>query len=549
MHFLDCEHKRLSPVIGLLTGFLIFIIIYGVRVLNPVYVDWLLGKGDLSQHYLGWEFYRRDVWRFPIGMTNRLAYPIETSVVFTDSIPILAVMFKIFKGILPQYFQYFGLWGILCFGLQGYFSTKIFNLWGLDYRCSFVGNIFIITAPVMIHRMYIHSSLGGQWIILIAIYLFFMHDNQFEHDKMEIWHWGILGFLIAGIHLYFFPMCFLFAVGSVIKKLLKYKKMKFEYIAPVISYVLGACGNFYILGGFSSHTSGSAQGFGEFSINLNSFINPNGFSRLMPNLNSAGRYEDFAYLGLGAICMSIICILVYIFGRRMKNMFTYNHIIVIFICFISLIMATFPTITFGDKVLLNIRLPEKIVELFAIFRATGRLIWPMWYCIVLYCIRGIAHLNNKINVCVLALCLAIQIIDISSVLTSCHETYANEQEYEYSDADFWQQMSEYRNFKCVCFSYLGTNNEDSIQMGALALKYNWLMNAFEFARDIDGIFINQSVLEREDARADCIYVFHHKQQELMEDKKHVLRYYDLGELVIGITWLDDDGNVNDFSYE
>ena len=173
----------------------------------------------------------------------------------------------------------------------------------------------------------------------------------------------------------------------------------------------------------------------------------------------------------------------------------------------------------------------------------------MEYCIVLYCIRGIAHLNNKINVCVLALCLAIQIIDISSVLTSCHETYANEQEYEYSDADFWQQMSEYRNFKCVCFSYLGTNNEDSIQMGALALKYNWLMNAFEFARDIDGIFINQSVLEREDARADCIYVFHHKQQELMEDKKHVLRYYDLGEPVIGITWLDDDGNVNDFSYE
>ncbi len=288
MHFLDCEHKRLSPVIGLLTGFLIFIIIYGVRVLNPVYVDWLLGKGDLSQHYLGWEFYRRDVWRFPIGMTNRLAYPIETSVVFTDSIPILAVVFKIFKGVFPQYFQYFGLWGILCFGLQGYFAVKIFNAWELDYRCSFLGSIFIIISPVMINRMFTHTSLGGQWIILAAIYLFFAYNDECECSKKEILYWGILGFLIAGIHLYFFPMCFLFTVGGIAKRIIKYKKIKFEYALPVISYTVGTCGNLYILGGFASHAIGSSFGLGEFGINLNSFINPDGFSRFLPSLDNAG---------------------------------------------------------------------------------------------------------------------------------------------------------------------------------------------------------------------------------------------------------------------
>lgn len=33
---------------------LIFVSIYGVKVINPTYVDWLLAEGgDLAQHYLG----------------------------------------------------------------------------------------------------------------------------------------------------------------------------------------------------------------------------------------------------------------------------------------------------------------------------------------------------------------------------------------------------------------------------------------------------------------------------------------------------------------
>ncbi|MDE6055073.1 MAG: hypothetical protein K2G55_15255, partial [Lachnospiraceae bacterium] len=55
-----------------------FVMIYGVNVLNPVYDDWLLGQGDLTQHYLGWCFFRRGNWTFPIGLTNNLAYPSYT---------------------------------------------------------------------------------------------------------------------------------------------------------------------------------------------------------------------------------------------------------------------------------------------------------------------------------------------------------------------------------------------------------------------------------------------------------------------------------------
>lgn len=79
-------NRKYFPIIGFLLGVILFVMIYGVRILNPCFVDWLFGHGDLSQHYLGWEFYRKADWHFPIGMTDNLAYPIQTSIIFTDSI-------------------------------------------------------------------------------------------------------------------------------------------------------------------------------------------------------------------------------------------------------------------------------------------------------------------------------------------------------------------------------------------------------------------------------------------------------------------------------
>ena len=96
-------------------GAVVFALLYGTHILNPAYDAWLLSQGDLTQHYLGWCFYRRGNWTFPIGLTDQLAYPSYSSVIFTDSIPLFAVFFKLLSPILPdtflqhgrQYFFYF----------------------------------------------------------------------------------------------------------------------------------------------------------------------------------------------------------------------------------------------------------------------------------------------------------------------------------------------------------------------------------------------------------------------------------------------------------
>ena len=96
-------------------------LLYGVRVLDPTSVDWILNNPspDPAQHYLGWELFRRSPVHLPyIGANYNAVYPFRTSVLFTDSLPLAALLFKLLGGILPTRFQYFGWWGLFCFYLH-----------------------------------------------------------------------------------------------------------------------------------------------------------------------------------------------------------------------------------------------------------------------------------------------------------------------------------------------------------------------------------------------------------------------------------------------
>ena len=142
-------------------GAICFVLIYGLRVLDPTYDDWLLRGGDLTQHYIGWEFFRSSEWKFPIGLMDRISYPNDVSVIFTDSIPVFAVIFKAFSPILPTTFQYFGWWELLCFILQAVYSAKLLYCFTRDKVLSVFGSILFVVAPVFITRVFFHTALSS----------------------------------------------------------------------------------------------------------------------------------------------------------------------------------------------------------------------------------------------------------------------------------------------------------------------------------------------------------------------------------------------------
>ena len=65
----------------------------GIENLRFSEIDWLLGGGDISNAQNGWTFFKNDKWHFPLGKNPNYGLEISNSIIFTDSIPLLAFLF------------------------------------------------------------------------------------------------------------------------------------------------------------------------------------------------------------------------------------------------------------------------------------------------------------------------------------------------------------------------------------------------------------------------------------------------------------------------
>ena len=397
--------KRINiNIVAALLGGIAFVLIYGIKILNPLYTDWLLTGGDPSQHYLGWEFFRRSSWYFPLGLTDQLAYPLKTSVIYTDSIPIFAVFFKLFRSILPQQFQYFGIWGLLCFVLQGYYAAKILGERSSSKAVILAGSVFFIVSPIMIFRMYYHTALAAHWLILLAIYFYSKHEKEYRDIFKPVMQWGILGILIGSIHLYFVPMCGAILLGYILCSIWKERKIRIRFFYPGISFSVGLFLTVYLLGGFSSGADTGTNNLGLFSFNLNAFLNPMSYSTLLKNTSlwnwpfyTQGQYEGFSYLGMGIILLcacGIVLMIRNIFRRRKPSVY---QVMTVLMSIGLIVLAASPTITWNDKLLLQLPYSSTIYKYWGIFGSCGRMAWPVVYFLMIFGITSIGETKRNLQ--------------------------------------------------------------------------------------------------------------------------------------------------------
>ena len=184
------NEKKVVFLAGALLGALVFLLIFGFQVLDFTYTDWLLPKdgGDLSQHYLGWVEYRASAWNFPIGLMDNVLYPEKVSVVYTDSIPLLAFFFKLISGILPANFQYLGLFGLLCYVLQGGFAAILIFHFTKQKWPSVIGSLLFSCSLLLLHRMFAHTALSAHFLILASLYLWLCREDQIS-TKRSVLSW------------------------------------------------------------------------------------------------------------------------------------------------------------------------------------------------------------------------------------------------------------------------------------------------------------------------------------------------------------------------
>lgn len=523
---------RLVYILVTLLATAIFVAIYGINVLNPLYDDWLLGRGDLTQHYLGWCYYRKGEWTFPFGLTDRIAYPTYTSVIFTDSIPVLAVFFKIFSSVLPETFQYFGWWGLGSFILQGILAVKILKELEVSKIQTFFASILFILSPVMIERMFRHTALGGHWLILAAVYLFVRHRKDYDNIAKTSILWGIMGILIAGVHLYYLPMAAAILGIYILCSFFIQKKFKLKYIVPGITFLIGLVVNTYLLGGFSSSAEATSDGLGECSFNLNGLINPKGYSIFLRDMKMyyESQYEGFAYLGLGVIILlasavvyAVICI------RNKKSRESIIYVVGYFIISLALIaFAASPEITLNDKLIIQLPYSSTLYRIWSIFRSTGRIVWPVCYFIyilVVVCNDRLWKTFNKGKIAVVCLvsCVAIQVIDLSGNLAGKRDYFAPKIEYESPlEDEIWSELADDGSFKHIVWVSHNIDNGRILHLAKYAHDNDMTMNTFYFARGIDVRDNTRNSMQN--LSDDCIYIFRADEEDNVEEYEKAANY-------------------------
>lgn len=397
-----------------LLGCVTFAFLHGIAVVDPTFISWLMQR-DSATHFMGWHFFRFEPWSFPIGIIKSYVYPQGTSIVFTDSIPLMALPLKLFSPVLSQSFQYLGLWVLLSYILQGYFGAKLMRQVTNNQAFIFIGTLFFLLSPVMQRRAFNHTALVSHWVILAALYLYFCDEN-----RAKLYNWTILLVSASLIHFYL-----LFMAGVIWGAYLCRLKCCSTTAIKMITITIGITAlTMWATGYFVVGVSAtSVPGYGERSMmNLLAPIIPpfnNSFAfnpvKFLPPISSAllGQKEGFNYLGLGTLGLVTFALYQYLINPL--DLKLSRHRPLVFVAFFLTLLAVSNKVTFYDSVLFEVSIPVFVKQTLGIMHAGGRMFWPVAYLLILISFAIIERANKSSSPTaffILIMLIIIQAIDV-----------------------------------------------------------------------------------------------------------------------------------------
>jgi hypothetical protein len=536
-------------ICGALLGALFFLYIFGNTILDFTYTDWLmvdvLDGSDLPWHSLGWKLFRNSSWSFPFGLIDNIVYPFKISIIYTDSIPLFAIIFKLLSPVLPENFQYFGLFGIICYILQGGFGALIIRKIGGNTGQSIIGSLFFTISTVMMWRIYFHTSLTAHFIILLCILAYL--QNNFDLKK-QIFMWGFLIALSVSIHLYFVPMVMIFMFFRFLQEYVISGNFKNQCIVFFVS-VLILTGTMFCFGAFYFAKSVNTVGMEEANANLNVFINPQGtstFIKDLPLVAISFPHEGFSYLGFGVI-LFVIFILIQLCQRKKSDLPIVEKekmLPILGIVLSFLLFSLSPTITLNQFKLFTYPVLPPVEYLWSIFRSTGRMTWPIIYITITFCIWwAITQFSVKKSILFLSVFLLIQWVDLKPWFVNKGDNYKTKLTWQTKlSSPVWDNLaSEYKHIffmsnytKLHSFLDLAGNRKITVNDANLARTNQ---------RMIDDNKQKEAVyLINNGPRNDMVYIFQDEEQASLF-KETGIHFFIIDEVIIGIdskkTYLDN----------
>jgi isoprenylcysteine carboxyl methyltransferase (ICMT) family protein YpbQ len=375
-------------VIAAALGAAFFVWIAGVRMIDPREIGWLM-RSDWQQHFLGWHLFRHEPWHLPPGRIAGEFFPIGTSVALTDSVPLLAFPLKLVSALLPDPFQYLGLWLVVCFALQGAAGALLIGCWTESVVLRVIGGSLFVLAPILLDRVG-HVALCAHWLLLVAFWMYFRRDRSAV--ALRILQWAALVLVAAFVQPYLWLMVIALSLAAAIRfradGAYGVRDVALHLLSATGISVAAAWGLGWLL--LKNAEERRAGGLGYYSMNMLGPFASNGWSAIIPGIPifEGQSYEGFNYLGAGTFML--VCSAAVLLARRPPTRATVRAALPLaVVCALLALASLSHRVTMAQVVVADVGLPPWLDTVWSTFRSTGRLFWPAGYLVTMAAIATV----------------------------------------------------------------------------------------------------------------------------------------------------------------
>lgn len=369
------------------------------------------GWADISTALSGFLYFARDTWQLPLFHVGKLGAPAGTNIIFTDSIPWVALAGRLVFRATGTAVNLYGLWTAFCFIASAVIMTALAAVMGQrNLAAAAMATVTGLCMPALLAR-WGHLSLMAQFEIPLAL-IFYLRNRRGGNSCLMLVQAVFLMWLALWTHTYLFVMVGALVLATVAqaassRSITGTSAMGIlAGLVLVLGLLIAVSGHLQTQGGLS------AEGVGIFSMNLLSPFLPQrsglyaSFRDVIAD-GTGGQYEGFSYLGIG-----ILMLLLMTLPWQIQRLRRWRENPWLFGLFIGLtLFALSHVIYLGPLQLLHIPLPDGILQLASMFRATGRFFWPVMYSIAALAIVGPIAFYGRRGVLLLLAALPLQWVD------------------------------------------------------------------------------------------------------------------------------------------
>jgi hypothetical protein len=397
----------------LLLPLVLFLALFHPATLDIGNAGWLIRGSDNGENALGIHGWLHDPAP-GVLRTHLLNAPEGVPLLFTDSNPLIGIATRPIASLLPADAQFVGPWILMCLFLQVFFAWLLLKKYAPGPIALWCGVILLGALPTLANR-YVHANLMAHWLILWALWRFLDPRRAGSNTG-----WAVLLLIAALVHNYLLMMVGAIWLTAMIERFVVADRHGRVVLAGGAAAILAmVAGLAWLLGAGEAHAL--AGNYGAFAMPIDAPVNPGtpAYSRLLPSVaQRAGRgFEGFQYFGAGLLLLLPIAAVV-AWKRppaddQRASLRRLRWLIPAFVALTLLAISNYPDI--AGQTLPRLPLPGLLISALDLVRASGRLFWPVAYVLVLVAILAAYRLPRAQADGLLALLLAVQILDLSGM--------------------------------------------------------------------------------------------------------------------------------------